>query len=114
MNLSARAHFLPGATLSCVLLLAAGCNKSDVTYYQIQKEVAAAPAPQSSVGDRGPATPAAPAAPNGGMANTAMATAAGPGLAWTAPATWQPKPLGAMRKGSFTVPAGDGVTADLS
>jgi hypothetical protein len=35
-------------------------------------------------------------------------------LAWTAPASWAPKPLGQMRKGSFTVSGADGADADLS
>jgi hypothetical protein len=34
-------------------------------------------------------------------------------LTWTAPADWQPKPLGAMRIGSFTV-SGDAGNADIS
>ena len=49
------------------------------------------------------------------MANTAVATASGPGLAWTAPAHWKNKPGSAMRKGSYAVTA-EGITgeADLS
>jgi hypothetical protein len=40
------------------------------------------------------------------MANTAVPTADGAGLTWTAPTHWQPKAASAMRKGSYTVPAG--------
>jgi len=47
------------------------------------------------------------------MAGTAVPTAAGPGLTWSAPAHWKQKPATAMRKGSFAVP-GDGGEADLS
>jgi hypothetical protein len=36
------------------------------------------------------------------------------GLTWTAPSTWVPKPLGQMRKGSYTVPGENGQDADLS
>jgi hypothetical protein len=58
--------------------------------------------------------PAAPA----GMAAIPVETASGAGLTWTAPADWQPKDLGQMRKGSFSVPgavAGAGsAVADLS
>jgi len=36
------------------------------------------------------------------------------GLTWTAPASWTPKPLGSMRKGSFAVRTADGAEADLS
>jgi hypothetical protein len=41
-----------------------------------------------------------------------MATAAGADLSWSAPAHWQPKPAGSMRKGSFTLADGS-VSADL-
>lgn len=47
------------------------------------------------------------------MANTAVATAGGAGLTWTAPSHWKPKPSSAMRKGSFAI-VGEGVEADLS
>lgn len=42
------------------------------------------------------------------MANTAVATASGAPLAWTAPPTWTAKPAGAMRKGSYTVKGDEG------
>ena len=48
------------------------------------------------------------------MAGTAVPTAQGTGLAWTAPAHWQVKPATAMRKGSYTVPGEAGAAADLS
>lgn len=35
-------------------------------------------------------------------------------LQWTAPADWKPKPLGQMRKGSYSLPAADGSDSDLS
>ncbi len=47
------------------------------------------------------------------MASTAVPTANGSDLTWTAPADWKPKPAGAMRKGSFAV-SGPGGDADLS
>ena len=53
-------------------------------------------------------------APAGGMAGIPVATAGGPGLGWTTPVGWQPKALGAMRKGSYTITSDAGVTADLS
>jgi hypothetical protein len=46
------------------------------------------------------------------MAGTAVPTAAGSGLSWTAPAAWTAKPNGSMRKGSFAI-KGDGGEADL-
>jgi hypothetical protein len=58
--------------------------------------------------------PSPAAAPAGGanMANTAVATASGPGLTWTAPAQWKTKAASAMRKGSYAV--GDAGEADMS
>ena len=47
------------------------------------------------------------------MANTAVPTATGSDLQWTAPAGWTVKPLGPMRKGSYAV-KGSGGEADLS
>lgn len=47
------------------------------------------------------------------MANTAVATASGAALTWTAPAHWQAKPASSMRKGTFVI-AGDGASAELA
>ena len=106
------------ALLLAVLLT--GCAKTETASYRVPKEkdaelpssmvtpAATSPTPV----DQLVSTPAA--APGGNMAGTPVATAGGPGLTWTAPATWQAKPLGAMRKGSFTVTGDAGATADLS
>ena len=91
--------------LFALSLIAAGCRKEEVTSYRIPKE--AAPAPMA------PAAAPAMGGANPSMANTAVATASGAGLAWTAPAHWTSKPAGAMRKGSYTV-KGAGGEADLS
>lgn len=101
-----------GAALT---LAAAGCRDREVTSYKVAKEKepelppAAAPAmPPAMAPAAGAGTSAAPS-----MANTAVPTADGAGLAWTAPSHWQAKAAGAMRKGSYAVPAGD-TPADLS
>jgi hypothetical protein len=47
------------------------------------------------------------------MANTAVATAGGPSLTWTAPAHWKAKPGSAIRKGSYAV-TGEGGEADVA
>jgi hypothetical protein len=93
------------------LLFLAGCRKATVESYRIPKEkdpevAAAAPA---ATPDQSPATPAA----GGSMANTAVPTAEGTALTWTAPAAWKTKAASAMRKGSYTI-SGDGGEADLS
>ena len=107
---------LRAATLTLLALLAlAGCSKNELVSYRVPKEkdatlpvtVATSAAPLAA-----PATATDPA--GAGMAATPVATASGPGLTWTAPAAWQAKPLGPMRKGSFTVPGDAGAAADLS
>lgn len=61
-----------------------------------------------------PSTPAPAAPPATDMANTAVRTAGGPGLRWTAPADWQSKPASAMRKATFVLPAPGGATTELA
>lgn len=53
-------------------------------------------------------------APAGNMADTAVQTAEGPGLKWTAPAAWQSEPPSAMRKATYKVTGDNGASADLS
>jgi len=96
------------------LLLLAACRESKVTSYRVPKEqdptlpgMTAAGADASSPGGMPPAGGAS-------MADTAVPTAAGPGLTWTAPAGWRAKPASAMRKGSYAVPGEGGAEADLS
>ncbi|MDO8544856.1 MAG: hypothetical protein Q7S40_30800 [Opitutaceae bacterium] len=57
---------------------------------------------------------AAGSAGGGAMANTAVPTASGSGLTWTAPAHWQSKAASAMRKATFTVPGEGGASAELA
>ena len=118
--------------LLATLLLAGGCRDNQVADYRISKEhdasmdsalpggvppqaanpvtpPAMAAGPQASAPAGMPAMPAA-----GGMAASAVPTASGSGLTWTAPGTWKAKDLGQMRKGSYTVTGADGATADLS
>jgi hypothetical protein len=93
----------PLCLLALVLGFAPGCQKQEITTYRIPKEQHPAAKAATS------ATPAANPAPAGGdMANTAVATASGTPLAWTAPAAWTAKPAGAMRKGSYTVKGDEG------
>lgn len=96
--------------LSAALLLVA-CRRGEITTYRIPKEKdAAMPA---AIADNSAPAPAATPTAGGNMAATPVATAAGSGLTWTAPASWQAKPGSAMRKGSYAVGEGDAV-ADLS
>ncbi|ACB75868.1 hypothetical protein [Opitutus terrae] len=57
---------------------------------------------------------AAPPIAGSDMANTAVTTADGPGLKWTAPAHWETKTGSTMRKGSYLVKGEGDEAADLS
>jgi hypothetical protein len=48
------------------------------------------------------------------MAGTAVPTAAGASLAWTAPTHWQPKAGSSMRKGTYALTGEGGATAELA
>jgi hypothetical protein len=95
--------------LLAVVCLIPACKKPTVEAYRVPKETPPASAETAAAAPMGGAAPGMPAAPAAGgagnMANTAVATADGPGLAWTAPATWTAKPGSAMRKGSYTIKA---------
>lgn len=104
------------AVLAPLLLVA--CEKAEIETYRVAKakvpQVAAAtanptparPAPAPPTGD-GMAAP-------GGMANTAVPTASGANLTWTAPEHWKSQPASAMRKATFLI-AGEGTSeAELS
>lgn len=93
---------LPPSWLALLLSLFSGCQKPEITTYRIPKEQPPAAKAASA------APPANPAPARAEMANTAVATASGTPLAWTAPAAWTAKPAGAMRKGSYAVKGAEG------
>ncbi len=104
---------------TCTLFPA--CRDAKVTSYRVPKEkpeelppgMASAAASTNAGTVPTPGSQPAPTAPALDMANTAVPTANGSDLTWSAPAGWKPKAPGAMRKGSFTVAGADG-DADLS
>ena len=121
-------------TLAVVLLLsAAGCKDREITAYRLPKEpVPVATAPKAAMPASGqlpdghppiggtapagaPAAPAAPTAPNGSAmgALPESAVAAGNALTWSAPASWQAKAPGSVRKGSYAIVGNGGATGDL-
>lgn len=114
-------RFSPSRTTVLLLLLlaAGGCRDDRVAAYRIPKESEAVADPALSDGAApqavAPGAPAEAAAPVGSsMAATSVATASGVALTWTTPSVWLPKPLGPMRKGSFTITGADDSSADLS
>lgn len=123
------ARCLTPALLASTLLLVS-CRKPAVEAYRVPKETAPQPVAAANASPHGntpmtppsgapaaapSAAPAMPAAGAGAMANTAVTTASGAALTWTAPAHWKPKAASSMRKGSYTVTS-DGVAgeADLA
>ena len=108
-------------TLFASIALLTSCRKPAVESYRVPKESTAAAevamaGPSAAPGAAPSAAPNAGGAPAGSgnsMANTAVATAGGPGLTWTAPPHWKAKPGSAIRKGSYAV-TGEGGEADLA
>ncbi|MFI5357700.1 MAG: hypothetical protein ACHQ4G_10235 [Opitutales bacterium] len=82
------------------LAVLAACREKEISHYRVPKEEAPTPPPGLAA--------------DAGMAATAVPTAQGAGLTWSAPQDWAPKALDAMRRGSFTVKGADGAEADLS
>jgi hypothetical protein len=96
--------------LACVLatLALSACRKDEIVTYRVVGETTPAPAQTPP-----PAPAAAPAVPMAGsapadamanMANTAVTTASGPALTWTAPAAWTAGPERPMRKATLLIP----------
>lgn len=124
-------------TLVVSLLFAlAGCKDREITAYRIPKEpvpVASAPklaAPSSQTlpdghppiggtADTGMPAPAAPAAPASGSGMgmgtlPAGAVSQNNALTWTAPAHWQAKAPGSIRKGSYAIKGEGSAEGDLA
>lgn len=89
----------------CVVF--SGCRDREVTSYRIPKEKETPLQPPTASAPANPGASAASAPMTAGpsaMANTAVPTAQGADLTWTAPSTWQLKAPSPMRKASYTVP----------
>ncbi len=93
------------------LVFLPACRDAKITSYRVPHEK---PEPMPPVLSGGTAPSAAAGGDMAAMANTAVPTAAGDGLAWTAPAHWKTKPESPMRKGSYAISAGDGPEADMA
>jgi hypothetical protein len=97
--------------LLAAMALLSACRDAKVASYRVPKETPE-PLPPVLTGAL-PATSSSAAA-NSDMASTAVTTAGGDGLTWTAPSHWKPKTASAMRKGSYAVSGPDGAEADMS
>ncbi|MBW8781650.1 MAG: hypothetical protein JF599_07165 [Verrucomicrobia bacterium] len=91
---------LLSVSASLALLFAAGCRDSEVVTYTVPKETVTPPA-------AGPASDAS-------MAATAVSTATGSDLVWTAPADWVAKNGPAMRKATYVITGEAGAVAELA
>ncbi len=110
--------------ISAFTLGLTGCGRTKVQSYRVPKENAASlPSAMTT------AVPISATLGNGALIEPVMplpnasatailgpkvSKANGPVLTWKAPTEWAPKPLGAMRKGSFAIPGEGGALADLS
>ncbi|WP_415908074.1 hypothetical protein [Oleiharenicola sp. Vm1] len=115
-------------TLVAAALLLAGCRDKEVVSYRAPRDSAAPverpkkamadAAAQGQLPDGHPPIGGAPA--GGAMGNMAAAglpdgaVSKNNALAWTAPASWQERAPGSIRKGSYTVPGEGGAVGDLS
>lgn len=107
--------------VSLVILLT-GCKDRAITSYRAPKDAPVATMPQAAAVDTNKLPPGHPpiggtagpgAMPGGDMASTAVPTAGGSDLTWTAPGAWTPKGGSSMRKGSYAVKR-DGAEADFA
>jgi len=114
----------PRPAFAVALLLAtlfvSSCKDRQITSYRAPKDPAPAVVPGAASGQSGlPADhPPIPggntsSSPGGDMANTAVPTAGGSDLKWTAPEAWVPKSGSSMRKGSYAIKR-DGAEADFA
>ena len=108
----------PALLLLASLTLLSACREAKVASYRVPKEKPeeAPPGMTSPGSTNAPTVPTTAARGPAGadMATTAVPTASGADLTWTASAAWRPKPASAMRKGSYAVPGAAGAEADLS
>jgi hypothetical protein len=122
--------------LSLVCLSLCACAKDEVRTYKVAKEKQKSMPTQEMPADHPPMSGQMPAdhppmqgqlppdhPPMGGAmtpgaaagpAVTAVTAPAAGDLVWTAPADWQAKPLGQMRRGSFALKGSSGTDSDLS
>lgn len=114
-----RVSFLP--LLAAAVLAASGCRDPKIESYRVPSETPEPlPPVLTGVAANTPATPSATNAPatapraSGDMASTAVPTATGEALTWTAPAHWAPKQASAMRKGSYAIKDDSGAEADFA
>jgi len=107
----------PFLLAAALILLLNACRDPQIESYRVPKEKDPTPPTASATPRSAPApvpAPAGPATAEANMANTAVRTAGGPGLTWTAPSGWTAKPASAMRKATYTITGDGDVTADLS
>ena len=105
-------------------MLLGGCNRDHIKSYTIPKEKTPSPfmgqMPPAASGGMPEMPPGHPAVGDsgqmgmpGGDTGGGSAAAAENSLIWTVPSNWQPKALGTMRRGSYSVTA-DNQVGDIS
>ncbi len=99
-------------TLLALTVFLSACKKPAVESYRVAKELPPAAPGAATTPATPPPASSAPAA-SSAMANTAVPTASGASLAWTAPAHWTSAQGSAMRKATYAI-KGDGGAAELA
>ncbi|MFA6289597.1 MAG: hypothetical protein WC661_19630 [Opitutaceae bacterium] len=87
---------------SLAFLFVSGCREEKIATYRVPKETVAE------------TPPSAPSATAPDMASTAVPTASGDNLVWTAPAAWEARTASAMRKATYVITGDAGATAELA
>lgn len=98
-----RRPLLPALACLLAALSLSACRKDEIVTYRVIKESA----PASPTANPAPAGIPAAQSPQDAMtamANTAVTTASGPALTWTAPAAWTAGPDKPMRKATLLIP----------
>jgi hypothetical protein len=99
--------------LVVLIALFAGCRDNSVKAYRVPKEKTPEP-PATEAASTNAGAPAAAPSDMATMANTAVTTASGTGLTWTAPAHWETRQGSAMRKATYAITGEGGATAELA
>ena len=107
--------------LAAAVLPLTGCRDREITAYRAPKDpVATPPMPKAGMASTNDLPPGHPMVgpestpPGPGAMTGTVPTAEGADLQWIAPANWNPKSLGSMRKGSYAIAGEGGAAGDLA
>ena len=100
-----RRPLLPAFACALGALSLAACRKDEIVTYRVIQDPAPAAQPAPPPAGQARTMPGSSRpGPQAPMANTAVTTAHGPGLAWTTPSDWSAGPDRPMRKATLLIP----------